>query len=601
MSIQVLAQVYDEVRRLSIAGSVVAPGDFRLKKLLPPLEQAGQKAPVFAKVAQAAAGLIASTEKTSAEALLELSTLINAILYTQGETGLAGELAAIETVDLGQHETQASARVLKPLLEALSTTGPGRMEVIKQAHERGAFRDLRLVGPSLAAIDDPYPEIGDFIAQSVLPLYGRAIYSGLCDRLDLKGRGGDVRRLLLMHRLDPDGSRATVKRALEEGSKEIKVAAIECLGGSPDDLSYILEQTRSKAKDVRTAAFKALGACDADEAVKTLCAALQGAQLELAVEPAQTSRSPEVLACVLGQANAQIDTVLKSNAKDKSKLSDQARRMLLLLECLQDREDAGTAEFLLSTFGQREKLAGIKGEPGGKDIIERLVSIIAWGPKPAQAALVDAHATLPPNELAQAFWAAGRSRTPAEVYKLFSPYLSAKVDEKKKNRDTAFAKRETIATALTDYRRWRLHGIDSAGDGGRDSAVELDPRWLDLAVKLEHTELVQALALPGHPGANRLLSASYEQQFKKSKDVHELGTLLQTMVRVHHPAAADAVLAVIEKHAASAHSYVINWIAQLIPELPKAAAPRFEALLPTLPEKVIDQVLEYVTQLKNRE
>ena len=33
MSIPVLTQVYDEVRRLAIAGSVVAPGDFRLKKL----------------------------------------------------------------------------------------------------------------------------------------------------------------------------------------------------------------------------------------------------------------------------------------------------------------------------------------------------------------------------------------------------------------------------------------------------------------------------------------------------------------------------------------------------------------------------------------
>jgi hypothetical protein len=54
MSIPVLTQVYDEVRRLAIAGSAVAPGDFRLKKLVPPLEQAGQKAPVFAKVMEGA-------------------------------------------------------------------------------------------------------------------------------------------------------------------------------------------------------------------------------------------------------------------------------------------------------------------------------------------------------------------------------------------------------------------------------------------------------------------------------------------------------------------------------------------------------------------
>jgi hypothetical protein len=41
MTIAILNQVYDEARRLAVAGSVVAQGDFRLKKLLPPLEQAG--------------------------------------------------------------------------------------------------------------------------------------------------------------------------------------------------------------------------------------------------------------------------------------------------------------------------------------------------------------------------------------------------------------------------------------------------------------------------------------------------------------------------------------------------------------------------------
>ena len=175
MSIPVLTQVYDEVRRLSIAGSVVAPGDFRLKKLVAPLEQSGQKAPVFTKVAQAVNKVVDSTDKTSGEALLELSTLVNAILHTQGETGLEGKLEPIETVDLGKHLTQTSARMLKPLLEALTTTGSGRLEIIKDAHERGLFADLRLVRPALSALDDSYPEIADFVSEKwALPIYGKA-------------------------------------------------------------------------------------------------------------------------------------------------------------------------------------------------------------------------------------------------------------------------------------------------------------------------------------------------------------------------------------------------------------------------------------------
>src|ERR671931_65999 len=106
MSIAVLNQVYDEARRLAVAGSVVARGDFRLKKLIPPLEQAGAQAPGFAKVAEAAKGGVEGPEESSAESLLELTSLVTAILYTQGETGAAGPLAPIETVAMGGSTAQ---------------------------------------------------------------------------------------------------------------------------------------------------------------------------------------------------------------------------------------------------------------------------------------------------------------------------------------------------------------------------------------------------------------------------------------------------------------------------------------------------------------
>ncbi len=222
MSIPVLIQAYDEVRRLAIAGSVVAPGDFRLKKLVPLLEQVGQKAPVFAKVAEAVKQLAESREQTSAAALLELATLVNSILYTQGETGMQGELTPLPTVALGRPRTQASARVLKPLQEALTTTGSGRLEIIRDGYERGAFHDLRLIAPALAALDDSYAEIADLAAQKILPLFGPAIVPELQANFDPRGRGGHVRRLLLMHRLDPEAARplrpALSRRGLPGGA-----------------------------------------------------------------------------------------------------------------------------------------------------------------------------------------------------------------------------------------------------------------------------------------------------------------------------------------------------------------------------------------------
>jgi hypothetical protein len=68
----------------------------------------------------------------------------------------------------GQHAgavglSYGDSRVLKPLLEALTTVGSGRLEIIRDAYERGAFQDLRLIAPALAALDDTYAEIGDLV------------------------------------------------------------------------------------------------------------------------------------------------------------------------------------------------------------------------------------------------------------------------------------------------------------------------------------------------------------------------------------------------------------------------------------------------------
>ena len=598
MSIPVLIQTYDEVRRLAIAGSAVAPGDFRLKKLVPPLEQAGQKAPVFAKVAEAVKRLAESDEQTSATALLELATLVNSILYTQGETGVEGELTPLPTVELGRPRTQASARVLKPLQEALTTTGSGRLEIIRDGYERGAFHDLRLIAPALAALDDSYAEIADLIAREILPLYGPAIVPELQANFDPRGRGGHVRRLLLMHRLDPEAARPHVQRSLEEGSPEVRVAAVGCLGDSPDDLPFLLEQAKSKAKDVRAAALKALGRSAADEAARVLCDAIRRADLALAVEPLRQSRHPAVEGPLLDEAEKQFNALIAGKEKDAKKLGPANERMSLLLECLRGREDTRTEKLLLTMFERVSQLAAIKGTPSGNDVVERLVSVMAAGAPGVQSALIDAHETLPAENLGQAFVAARRSRKPDEVYAMFSPYLTATVNEKKKNRDAAWAKREAIIQQLMPQRRW-------VGPAAEKSAVstDLDPRWLDLAVRLGRSDLVQSLAVPGHAGASEFLTTLFRQGVARAGKEYELCEVIATMIRVGHPGATDAVIELLKKFARAKSTYgyygVSYWVGRLIPALPRAEAlPKLEALLPTLPEKMIDQLLDYVTELK---
>ena len=320
---------------------------------------------------------------------------------------------------------------------------------------------------------------------------------------------------------------------------------------------------------MRTAALKALGSSGADEAAKVLCEAITSADLALAVEPIRTSRNPVVTGFLLEAAEKQFDALIAGTEKDDKKLGQQNERMCLLLECLRQRDDKKTEKLLLSMFGHAGQLAAIKGEPSGKDVVERLVSVMVVGPPNVQSTLVDAHETLPAESLAQAFVAACRSREPAEVFTLFSPYLTAKVNEKKKKRDPAYAKREAIIELLLQGRRALVIAIRA---GEFSVTASLDPRWLDLAVRLGRSDLVQALAVPGHAARTRCSPSFFESGSPRRAEDYELIGILDTMIRVGHPEATDATIELIKKCAKAKSAYSYYWIGHLIPRLPKAEA-----------------------------
>jgi len=84
--------------------------------------------------------------------------------------------------------------------------------------------------------------------EKILPAYGPGIAPLLKAKLDLKGKKSDARRLQVLHQLDPAGMVELCKTALEEGSPDVKAAAIACLGKHEDCLPLVLEQTNAKNK-----------------------------------------------------------------------------------------------------------------------------------------------------------------------------------------------------------------------------------------------------------------------------------------------------------------------------------------------------------------
>jgi hypothetical protein len=474
--------------------------------------------------------------------------------------------------------------------------------LVRDAFERGTFKDLRLVKPALRAIDDPYPEIGQFIAEKVLPHYGKAILPELRVSLDIKGRGGHVHRLELMHRLDPQGSRDLIQSALNDGSKEMRVAAVECLGTAEEDLVYLLEQSKAKAKDVRAAALRALAVAGVSrtDIVASLKKAIGGTDLELFVPRAKQCTFVEIQEFVLEQAEQQVKDLLSS--KDKKQQGTAIVRLQQLVFCIEGRTDTRAEAFLLSCFEKSSAFAAIKSEPSGSDLNDLVAHMLSKGTQKMQQVLIAAQKTLSSGMLTPAIFAARALMSAADFYKEFSPLLKGLSQKRGKKGSSEHERASALLTALNanneyfHYRPW-MHIARYESSSNEPAFSELDPRWLDAAIDAGSLELVSKLARSGHEPTQRFLT----EQLNVRKEPHELQQVLKTMVRTGHPNAADALIDTLKKQAKATHYYYFSyWYGPLIADLPRSAFPKIEELLPTLPDKMVDQLMDSVLALKNK-
>lgn len=254
MSIPVLNEFYDELKRLTVAGSSLAYDDFGLKKLMPRLKKLGEASPVFSKLYTKAEELVSISEN-SEDNLLDLLTLTNAILYTQGEWEMSGAFTELEIIP-NDGTTVLGYRKLCPIIEALTMRGQGRYSIICEAYNEGIFhkRDKRLIYPILNGLEDPYPETSDFIIQNIIPAYGKMMLPLLKDSFKINGGSDDGKRLRAIHALCGKEEMDIYKLAASEGSVNVKLSAIEILNNEkvPNDIFY--ELAKDKRKEVREAA-----------------------------------------------------------------------------------------------------------------------------------------------------------------------------------------------------------------------------------------------------------------------------------------------------------------------------------------------------------
>ena len=269
-----LYELQQELNRLFIAGSKFAKNDPRLQKHIPILKKLGEKAPVFNKLAQDVEELLQLDAQQSAEKLLSLSTLLYSVLYTQGTTTEEGAAVAdqVPNVALADVNTQYSYLQLKPVLQALTQSNSGRLETVKDAYERGIFKDSRTFGYLSFALADKYSELADYIMEVVIPASGKAMLPFLVADFKLEDKVENVRRLRLLYKLGYAEVDALIDKIFAESLPNLQAEGIAILSDKKDEKTedFIITLTGDKNKTVRGAAYKALAKIGTQRSVDKL-------------------------------------------------------------------------------------------------------------------------------------------------------------------------------------------------------------------------------------------------------------------------------------------------------------------------------------------
>lgn len=541
MSIALLFNLQTEIRRLSIAGSELSAGDFALKKLLPGIKKTGESVPIFGRIAGSLEKLIETSPEKASENLIDLSTLLNAVLYTQCQTDVQGDIKDIECIPIDA-KTSASFRQLSPVIEALTTKGSGRLEIITNAFENGVFKDIRLIMPAINALDDAYVEIADFVQTSILPSYGESILPFLEKNLDLEGGKINARKLELLHKLGGTKYTELYMKALDNGSADVKISAIKAIKDSEDSEKILLDLCKDRKKDVRQEAYFALAEKGTSAASLKLMEAFKGKDFEIAVNPVRQDKSSYMSELIVEEGQ----NILKHiNPENPSK--DLLKKLAAIMHCTTHRKDTNVFQFLKETLTSNEYLSKITIDNEIK-YITRVYNISVFSHYVAYTIMLlgtqeaydflDSIKDMQKNELiSYSFESAIKGKSPEYVFDNYSPYVgkgknsivgqqTIAIMDKLVTFEERFAKAASrSASGYYDYDYDTDEYISSASN----RKIIWDKRWLDLLMDLKQDEIVFRLAHKGNERCIQYMLArlSKDQTLVKSKTIHILFGLAQ--------------------------------------------------------------------------
>ncbi len=290
-----LAELHERLAYSAVAGTALLEEDFRLKKMMEAFAPLAQKNPVFAKIHAGLTELFGAAPEQRAKLLLNLLGLVDAVLYTQAGVGVEGDFVELpENPELGKLQ-QIRYSELSALIQALTTTGSGRMEVVTSAiaEHPEYFTDYRIIYALIGDLTDPYGDMAVLvfhILQALAtgePIKAPTLLDGvypvspyrlpkvdkqqLTQQLkrgfDPEGKTDMLRRLMLISATCGAAENDWYLSLLDTAKKDIRALAVFSLGYQKENMPLLLELAQKERGKAKEMAYRALCQWDTPEIV----------------------------------------------------------------------------------------------------------------------------------------------------------------------------------------------------------------------------------------------------------------------------------------------------------------------------------------------
>lgn len=353
MKLQPLYDLQQEITRLFVAGSKFAISDPRLLKHVTVLNKLGEKAPVFKKLASDLEDLTKTDAQQSSEKLLSISTLLYSILYTQGEmTEENVEEKQIEPIfNIADVITDNTYLQLKPVIEALTNSNSGRLEVLKTAYKQNVFNDFRIFQYVDLALGDKYGEMVNYLQETIIPSIGGSMIPLLLHSFAYDDRPQNVRRLRSLGQLQYKDIRKMCDHILSEKLPNMQAEVINILAQDQINEELIIKLANDKNKTVREASYRALAKLNTQKSLEKLKDIYinnkRNSDLPAIAEALSTIKMPFYFDEVFREINHTFEAFisLDVDAEDK-KIATASEKLNTVLPILQNKDYPEVYNFL---------------------------------------------------------------------------------------------------------------------------------------------------------------------------------------------------------------------------------------------------------------